>query len=156
MVFLSVLAVSTLLGAWRGLVYEMLSLAGWVAAFFAAKWLAPLAANWLPVTSLSDSLRYAAGFVMVFVVAMFAAGLVSFLVKKLIESAGLRPVDRTLGAGFGLLRGALLLLAATAVIAATPLQNSPWWTESAGKPMLEAALTGVKPLLPEQFARHLN
>ncbi|TXJ07919.1 MAG: CvpA family protein, partial [Alicycliphilus sp.] len=34
-VFLTVLAASLLIGAWRGLVFELLSLAGWVVAFFA-------------------------------------------------------------------------------------------------------------------------
>ena len=36
--FLAVLLVSMLIGAWRGLVYELLSLAAWVVAFFAAQW----------------------------------------------------------------------------------------------------------------------
>ena len=30
-----------LLGLWRGLVFEVLSLLGWVAAFLLAQWLAP-------------------------------------------------------------------------------------------------------------------
>ena len=32
-----IIAVSVLLGWWRGLVYEVLSLAGWVAAYFMAR-----------------------------------------------------------------------------------------------------------------------
>ena len=43
-VFLAVLAASLLLGAWRGLVYEVLSVTSWVAAFIVAQWLAPDAA----------------------------------------------------------------------------------------------------------------
>ena len=42
-VFLTVLAASLLIGAWRGLVFELLSLAGWVVAFFAAQWFADAA-----------------------------------------------------------------------------------------------------------------
>lgn len=37
---LAVLALSMLLGAWRGLVFEVLSLAGWVLAFVVARWFA--------------------------------------------------------------------------------------------------------------------
>ena len=44
--FLAVLLVSMLIGAWRGLVYELLSLAAWVVAFFAAQWGAAEMAAW--------------------------------------------------------------------------------------------------------------
>ena len=60
-VFLAVLLVSLALGAWRGLVYEVLSVLGWIAAFVVAQWLAPDAAAWLPMGSAGNGLRYAAG-----------------------------------------------------------------------------------------------
>jgi membrane protein required for colicin V production len=154
-ILIGVLVFSTLLGAWRGLVYEVLSLLGWVAAFFAAQWFAPQVAVLLPMTSASESVRYAAAFVLVFIAAVFTAGLLTFLIKKLIESVGLRPVDRTLGAAFGLLRGVLVLLAATVVIGMTSLNTRDWWKESTGAPVLESAVASLKPLLPEQFAKYL-
>ena len=43
-IFLAVLLVSMVVGAWRGLVYEMLSLANWVAAFVLAQWFGPAVA----------------------------------------------------------------------------------------------------------------
>ncbi|MBX9835253.1 MAG: CvpA family protein, partial [Burkholderiaceae bacterium] len=39
-IFVGILTASLLIGAWRGLVFELLSLAGWVAAFFVAQWFA--------------------------------------------------------------------------------------------------------------------
>ena len=44
-----VLAASVLVGLVRGIVYECLSLAGWVAAWFAAQWAAPQLAPQLPL-----------------------------------------------------------------------------------------------------------
>ena len=155
-VLLAVLAFSMLLGAWRGLVYEVLSVLGWAASFYAAQYFAPMVASWLPLQSSSETVRYAAGFVLVFVVAVFTAGLLAFLLKKLIEAIGLRPVDRTMGAAFGLVRGVILLLAAAVVINMTALKNSEWWQESRGAPILSAALKGLKPVLPEKFANYLN
>ena len=111
-VLAAVLAFSMLLGAWRGLVYEVLSVLGWAASFYAAQYFAPTVAGWLPLQSSSDAVRYAAGFALIFVAAVFAAGLLAFLLKKLIAAIGLRPVDRTMGAAFGLVRGVILLLAA--------------------------------------------
>jgi hypothetical protein len=46
-ILLIVLLASVLIGVWRGLVFEVLSVAGWVAAFFLAQWYADEAAAWL-------------------------------------------------------------------------------------------------------------
>lgn len=155
-VLLGVLVFSLLLGAWRGLVYEVLSVLGWAVSFYAAQWFAPAVAGLLPLQSATDAVRYAAAFVLIFIAAIFAAGLVAFLLKKLIEAIGLRPVDRTMGAAFGLVRGLILLLAAAVVMDMTALKNSDWWQESKGAPWLTATLKGLKPMLPEKFANYLN
>lgn len=154
-VFLAVLLLSFLLGAWRGLVYEVLSVVAWVAAFIGAQWLAPDVAVYLTMGGAGESLRYAAAFVLVFIGVIFAGGLLAWGVKKAVEAVGLRPVDRTLGAAFGLLRGGLLLLAAAVVINMTPLRNGAWWVESKGAGVSTAALKGLKPVLPERFGQYL-
>lgn len=154
-VLLVLLLVSMLLGAWRGLVYELLSLVGWVVAFVAARYGADSAGQWLPLGESDAAVRYAAGFVLVFVGAAFAWGLLSALSKRLIEGIGLRPVDRTLGAVFGLLRGGLLVLVLVIVVGHTPMQQAPWWQQS----WIGTALGGWSqqwvPVLPQEFGRHL-
>ena len=154
-IFSAVLVLSMLLGALRGLVYEVLSVLGWAVSFYAAQYFAPQVASWLPLQSSSETVRYAAAFVLVFVASLFAAGLIAFLGKKLIAAFGLRPVDRTMGAAFGVVRGVILLLAAAVVMDLTALKNSVWWQESKGAPLLTATLKGLKPALPEQFAKYL-
>lgn len=153
--FLGVLVVSLIIGAWRGLVYEVLSVLGWALSFYLAQWFAPDVAALLPLQSASEPVRYAAAFVLIFIAAVFLAGLLAVLFKKLVEAIGLRPVDRALGAAFGVVRGVILLLAATVVINMTVLKNSVWWKESAGAEVLTAAVKGLKPALPEQFAKYL-
>ena len=152
----AVLLFSLLLGAWRGLVYEVLSLLGWVASFYAAQWLAPQVAEMLPTQFKPEALRYAAAFVLVFIAVLIAASLLASLLKKIIGAVGLRPVDRTLGAIFGMLRGMLLLLAATVVVNMTAFKSSAEWRESSGAGLLTASLAGLKPLLPEPFAKYLD
>ena len=154
-VFGAVLLVSFLVGAWRGLVFEVLSLITWVAAFILAQWFAPDVAQMLPMSGAGEAVRYAAGFVLTFVAAVFAGGLVAVLVKKLISVAGLAPADRMLGAVFGLVRGVVVLLALTVVVAMTPLKKSLWWTESIGSGVLSAAIKGLKPVLPQEFGKYL-
>ena len=154
-VIVAVLALSLLLGAWRGLVYEVLSVINWIAAFILAQWLAPDVAALLPMGGSAQPVRYAAGFVVVFIAVVFAGALLAWMTKKVVEAVGLRPVDRILGAAFGLLRGAVLLLALAAVVNMTPLKRGGWWTESKGAGVLLAALKGLKPVLPERFGQYL-
>jgi membrane protein required for colicin V production len=149
------LVVSMLFGLVRGLVFEVISLAGWVAAFFCAQWLADDAGAWLPFGDPAASWRYAAGFVLVFVAVAFGVGLVAAITRKLIAAVGLRPVDRVLGAAFGVARGAVALLAMAVVVHLLALSDSAWWQESRSAIVLDAALQGLKPALPEKLASYL-
>ena len=148
-------AVSMLLGLLRGLVFEVILLAGWVAAFLCAQWLAEEVGRWLPFGEPAASWRYAAGFVLVFVAVAFSIGLVAALTRKLIAAIGLRPVDRVLGGVFGVARGAVALLAAAVVVHLLALSDSAWWHESRSAIVLDAALQGLKPALPEKLASYL-
>jgi membrane protein required for colicin V production len=103
----------------------------------------------------AESLRYAAGFAAVFIGVVFAGALLAWLTKKLIEAIGLRPVDRTLGAAFGLVRGGVLVLAIAVVVNLTPLKRSDWWTQSISADVSTAALRGLKPVLPDTFGQYL-
>jgi membrane protein required for colicin V production len=154
-VMVAVLAASFLLGAWRGLVYEVLSVISWIAAFVLAQWFAPQVAARLPMGGTAEALRYASGFLLIFMGVVFAGGLLAWITRKLVQAVGLRPIDRTLGALFGLLRGAVLLLAAAVVINMTPLQRGDWWTDSKGAGASTSALKALKPVLPEQFRQYL-
>jgi membrane protein required for colicin V production len=154
-IFLGVLLISFSLGAWRGLMYELLSAVSWIVAFILAQWFAPDVAHKLPMAGSGEAVRYAAAFALVFILSVFAGGLLAKLVQKLFAAVGLQPADRALGAAFGLVRGVVLLLAATVVIAMSPMKTSAWWTESLGAGMSMAALKGLKPALPEEFGRYL-
>ncbi len=82
-------------------------------------------------------------------------GLLSALAKKLIEVAGLRPVDRTLGAVFGVLRAAVLILVLSVVVVSTPLHTQTWWTQSLVAPWLTDAVASVLPALSVEWGRLL-
>jgi len=154
-IFLTVLVASLLIGAWRGLVFELLSLAGWIAAFVAAQWFADDAGAWLPMGQTDAAWRHVAGFVVVFVATVFACGLLAWLLKKLVAAVGLRPADRALGALFGVLRGLVLLLAVVLVAGWMQVQDAPWWQQSQAAPWLQAALKNLRPVLPAQLGQHL-
>ena len=150
---LAVLAASVVVGLMRGFVFECLSLAGWVVAWFAAQWVAPLLAPHLPVGAAGSSLRLGVSFAAAFAAALIVWSLLARLVRLLIHATPLSVADRLLGGGFGALRGAVLLLAVATVVALTPASQSAGWRASQGARWLGQALASLKPLLPEPVAR---
>lgn len=152
---LAVLAMSLLVGAWRGLVVEVLSLLSWVAAFVLAQWFAPEVAARLPMAGAAEPARYAAGFVLIFIATLFAGALLGFVLSKLLSAVGLGAINRLLGALFGLLRGVVLILAATVVVGMTPWKTAPLWQASVGARWATAALGILKPVLPQEFGKYL-
>ena len=154
-ILLAVLGLSFLLGIWRGIVQEVLSLVGWVAAFYVSQMYAPMAAAWLPMEGSSQMLRYAAGFVVVFVAVLVGTVLVSALIKKLISAVGLGPLDRLLGSLFGLMRGVVILLAVTVLVGMTPMRETEAWKQAQGAQWLQQFLHVLKPVLPADFGKYL-
>lgn len=155
LVFLGILVLSIVVGLLRGLVFEVLSLLGWVAAYVAAQWLAPELAPHLPVGAAGSALNHAAAFALVFIAALIVWSVLARLVRLLIHATPLSLVDRALGATFGMARALIVMLAITTVVMLTSLAKSSAWQESRGAVWLNGALHGIKPVLPPQIAEHL-
>ena len=154
-IFVLLLLASMVLGALRGLFYEVLSVLSWIAAFMLAQLLAADVAQILPMGGVGEPIRFAAAFVIIFVVAAFAGGLLARMIQKLTAKAGLQSTDRALGALFGVLRGVILLLVLTAAVGLSQFKNNAWWKESTGVGIALAVLQTWKPLIPENFGRYL-
>ena len=149
-------AVSALWGLMRGLVREVLSLAGWVASFWLAQRHATQVGEWLPVAQGSGTLQQLLGFVLVFLLVLTLCTLLAILLKKMASAVGLGPLDRLLGAIFGALRGLLLLLSLTIVVGLSPWQSQEMWQNSAVPQWLRGTLVILRPLLPTEFGKYLN
>ncbi|ODU08990.1 MAG: colicin V synthesis protein [Rubrivivax sp. SCN 71-131] len=152
---LAVLLLSVLVGVWRGLVFEVLSLAGWVVAWVGAQLFGRELAPWLPVGAPGSAANVLACFVVAFVGILIVWSLLARLARLLIHATPLSLPDRVLGGGFGLLRGGVLLLALATVLALTPAAQWAPWQQSEGARWLRVVLHGLGPLLPHDMARHL-
>ena len=152
---LAVLGLSVLIGLWRGLVFELMSLVGWVVAYVTAHLYSPQVAAQVPIGSPGSVLQQGAAFVVTFLVVLIAWSLLARLLRSVIRATPLTLIDRLLGAGFGALRGAVLLLVLATVVAFTPARQSLAWQDSQGAAWLVAALSGLKPMLPAEVVRHL-
>lgn len=152
---LGVLALSTLTGLSRGLLFELMSLAGWVIAYVSAQVFSAQLAPYVPIGSAGSSLNLGAAFVSAFVAALMVWGLLARLLRLAIRATPLTVLDRLLGAVFGLARGVLVLLVVATALAYTPAVRSPAWQDSRGAAWLAQALTLFKPMLPVEVARLL-
>lgn len=117
-VVLGVVVLSLVFGGFRGLVKEALSLAFWVIAAIMASMFSAEAGNRLFGSALnSTALQQVAGFITIFVVTVFAGGLFSNAISRLMSKAGLGGADRALGALFGIIRGVVIVTLAVALTA---------------------------------------
>jgi|SRR6218665_3002272 len=153
LLLLGLLLVSVLLGLWRGLVFEVLSLAGWVVAYFGAPYVAPTLAQWLPQERMGPSLLHVASLVLGFLLILLVWGLGAKLLRALIHATPLSILDRLAGAGFGVLRGVLVCLLLVVVVSMTPAVASPTWQASQLAPWLQVLLQGLKPVLPDEMVK---
>jgi membrane protein required for colicin V production len=151
-----ILVASTAWGVWRGLVREVMSLAGWVIAFLAANlFAAPLSAL-VPASVSRPELRVLIAFVTIFFAALALAMIAALLLAKVVKAVGLGSIDRTLGALFGLLRGLLIVLELTIMAGFTPLPASRDWKNSLTGGEIGAAAARLKPWLPPAFVERLK
>lgn len=152
---LAVLVVSMIVGLVRGFVFEVMSLVGWLVAWFGSQYLAREVAPHIPVGTPGSAGNMAVAYVLCFIGILVVWMLLARLVRLLIQATPLSIPDRLLGAGFGLLRGGVLLLAVATVVALTPAAQSTPWQRSEGARWLGVAMLGLKPLLPGELARYL-
>jgi membrane protein required for colicin V production len=153
---LSVIGVSSILGLFRGLVREVVSLVGWVVAGWVAfKFAGPVGEHFGSVVSV-PSLRMALAFIALLVGVLLLFGIFNFALGKLIDSTGLTGTDRMLGVLFGIARGIAIVVVLVILAGLTPLPKDPWWRQSLFIGHLEQlAKLGIS-LLPAEFAKHFD
>ena len=148
------MALSIVVGLLRGVVFEVLSLAGWVVAYIAAQLLTPLVQPHTSIGQPGSALNHAVAFACVFLVSLVLWGLGARLVRLLIRATPLSSLDRLLGAAFGLVRGLLVLLLLALVLGFTPVAKWPSWQRSQGAAWLNAVVKEIMPWLPIEVTQH--
>jgi membrane protein required for colicin V production len=142
------MALSIVVGLVRGVVFEVLSLAGWVVAFVAAQLLTPMVQPHTSIGQPGSALNHAVAFASVFLVALVLWGLGARLVRLLIRATPLSSLDRLLGAAFGLVRGFFVLLLLALVLGLTPVAKWPSMQRSQGVAWLNSVVKEIMPWLP--------
>ena len=151
-----VLAASLIIGMMRGLVKEVLSLAGWVVAFVVANAYAAALATMLPPVVPGEVLRLILAFIALFIGVRILMGLLGMALGALLDAGGLGLVDRALGMVFGFCRGLVIVLAGVILCGMTSIPQQGFWKHALLSPFAETGAHAVKAFLPAAMAQHVN
>jgi membrane protein required for colicin V production len=150
-VIVLIIVVSAGYAAWRGFLWETLTIFAWATAAFAClyfgPYIIPLTRSLVHVDWLASLLAYAAVFLGVFIPLAFLVSRFSEGVKH----SPIGPLDRVAGLAFGIVRG--LVIVALAYLAFTyfvPIRNQPRWvTQARLLPIVETTADILLTLVPE-------
>jgi len=153
--FVDLLVVLVILGSaayatWRGFVSETLSIFAWataaLASLYLGPWVARMAHALISTAWIATLVGYGAVFVVVFIPLSFASHRFSESVKRSMVG----PLDRALGATFGIVRGlAILGIAYLIFTAFVPIRSQPgWMTEARTLPLIQSSSEVLLVLIP--------
>lgn len=149
-----IMLVSLLLGLWRGLVYEVLSLLGWPLAFMLSRLFAGDIESMLPVSQVQ--VRVALAYALVFIAVLIAWGMVVWLFSRIVKAAGLGVLDSLLGGLFGLLRGVLVILVLVWLAGLVGIPERAFWRDAKFSKAAEDAALLAKVWLPDNIAQRIH
>ncbi len=153
---LAIIAISIFISIIRGFTKEALSLAGWVVAAWVALVFAeqtePLLRDYIEV----PSIRLLMAFVVLFLITLFLAAFVNYMVSQVVEKTGLSGTDRMIGVFFGLVRGIVIVAAIVMACGMTPLPFDPWWEASQLIHYFESMALYLSEFFPEGFTANLR
>lgn len=154
---IAIVVMSMLLGMWRGIIYEVLALLGWLSAFLIARWLAADVAAMLPALITVADIRTAIAYVILFITTLFLSSSIAWFVSKAITKLGnLGWTVWVLGALFGIARGTILVLVLVLIAGLTSWPKDPIWREATlSKPLQNLALASLV-WLPESVSKHIR
>lgn len=129
-ILITIVGLSMVLSIWRGFVREIISLIGLILAFFIAGRMSAdvgaLLHDWIE----NNTIANVAGFVIIFVFIMIVVGIISALIRKLVDMADLTATDRTLGVFFGAARGVFLIGVAFLAYTSYAKPDQTWMQKS--------------------------
>ncbi|MEI7790382.1 MAG: CvpA family protein [Alphaproteobacteria bacterium] len=147
--------------AWRGFLWETLTVFEWVAAAFAClyfgPYVIPLTLGLVDQSWLASLLAYAAVFLAVFIPFAF----MSHRFSESVKNSPIGPLDRAAGVAFGVVRGMVLVgLAYLAFTYFVPIRQHPHWvTEARLLPVVQSTADVLLSVVPDHpkdydYGRH--
>jgi membrane protein required for colicin V production len=147
----AIVGASAVFAVYRGFVAETLSIFAWAAAAFATLYFAPSAAPLLG-SSMSPVAAMVVAYIAVFLVVLIPLSFISARFADNVQQSSVGPLDRSLGAVFGIVRGLILVsLAYILFTLIVPVKKQPEWIAHAWTlPLIQDTGDVLLSLVPEQ------
>jgi len=155
---LIVLGVSAIYGFSRGFTLEILSLGAWVGAIIATLYLLPVAQplmrDFLDPPGFADTVTV----ILLGVVTLIIFKILANVISRAIKSSAIGPLDRSMGALFGVVRGLLIVCVAYLVTTwIIPQKNLPdWILQARSRPLVEYGASILADITPAEIIESLN
>lgn len=153
---LAVMLISILLGVFRGFSREILNLLTWVLAFLLAWLLGSWVADLLHGLIAQAAVRSAVAHAGLFMAGLLIGSLMTHFLTDWVRNSVLNEMDRTLGGGFGFMRGLLIVSAFILVSGTMGASKDRWWQQSLLIPHMEWLADGLGYLTPESWLLKLK
>ena len=153
---LIIIGISIVVSMMRGALRELLSIAGWLVAFYVAKTYAIQLITLLPVSIPTLQLRVLAAFIILFLGVLLVVNLLAIALSSLIKKIGLGWVNRFFGAFLGLAKGLIIVCVVVFLAGLTSIPKDARWTNAMFSSPLEALIKTVLPWLPQTVAQHVK
>ncbi len=161
--FVDMLVVGTILvsagyAAWRGFVSETLSIVAWAAAAFATLWFGsaviPLVKSVVSEPMLAAIVAYAVVFLLVLIPLQF----LTYRFSQQVKSSTVGPLDRALGAAFGVLRGLAIIGFAYLILDSfLDFNHQPAMVRNAGTlPLMQSSTEVILSLVPHRGTKDMG
>ncbi len=155
-VVLVIIGLSIILSVMRGLLAEVLSIFGWVAAFYVARTFSAQLAPMMPVEIPTESLRILAAFSVLFLATFLVTSLLSIALTSIFKKIGLGWLNRMFGAAFGLVRGLLIVCVIVFLAGLTSVPKDERWRNAMFSSPIEALVISLLPWVPESISKHIK
>lgn len=156
LVLAAVVMLFAALGAFRGLIREVFSLAAWVLGGLAA-WALSAPVTGLLANSISEpAMQRVAAFALVFGVIFVLVTVSGFFVRKLLFEGKLKTPDHVLGAFIGAVRGVAIIVIVVLIAGVTPFPKTAWWRGSYLMGYFQDLALWVLSFVPPDVARYFT
>lgn len=152
---ISIVGLSVLTGLFRGFVKELVALCVWILAIWLGFHYSESLDPWLISYIQDKSARTAVAFVFILFATLLAGGIINATLSFILSRAGLSGTDRTLGMGFGFLRGIFIVALLMVAVKMTSLPYEEYAKNSALYTRFDPLVAWIYGHLPD-FIQHVK
>lgn len=147
---LVLIAISTLIGLWRGAVREIISLATWVIAAIVGFKYNHLLIPFYSAFTAHETLQLIASFLTLVILIVIIGTILGVTLSEAISKIGLGMLDRVLGLGFGGARGILIIALVILFARNTEIPSQEQWKKSLLIPQFDVVVDYINQWIKDQ------